>query len=119
MDDEAPVLQMVGRLLAMRGYKVLTAESGQRAIEAANEHNGPIHLLLSDVVMPGMSGPDLASELQRLRSGMKVLLMSGYDQSRTVLERSWTFIAKPFAPNELFACVREMLDRPATRTAGC
>ena len=117
VEDEQIVRQLVQKVLESHGYKVLEASNGEEAIEISQQHTGIIHLLLSDMVMPGMSGPELAERLKESRSDMKVLYMSGYTEyalvSQGVMERVTSFIWKPFSTEALAAKVREVLSLPA------
>lgn len=113
-EDEPLVRELIREVLQRKGYTVLEASNGVDALEAARRHSGPIHLLVTDVVMPLMSGTDLAAQLRRERPGTKVLFMSGHTsragRSLALLESSAMFLAKPFAPEALAAQVRLILD---------
>jgi PAS domain S-box-containing protein len=112
-EDEGGIRKLVRSMLMKSGYRVLEAESPHRAIEIARESSEPIHLLLTDVVMPHMSGFELARELARLRPEMKVLYTSGYTDNRLsgswVLEPGAPFLHKPFTAGSLGQKVREAL----------
>jgi CheY-like chemotaxis protein len=118
-DDESMVLDLVRTLLQAQGYKVLLAADGPEAIRISKEHPGAIDLLLTDMVMPGMSGPELAKELMARRPLMKVLYMSGYTEyavvNQGVMERVQSFIWKPFSNAALAQKVREVLDSPPVK----
>ncbi|MEW6720347.1 MAG: response regulator, partial [Thermodesulfobacteriota bacterium] len=107
---------LVARVLCGFGYRVLQAENGKDALRICGEHQGEIHLLVTDMVMPGMSGRELAQEAARLRPDMKVLYMSGYaDQSigrHGVPDADFLLLQKPFTPGAVARKVREMLDSP-------
>jgi DNA-binding NtrC family response regulator len=122
VEDEKMVRELVRSVLESHGYNVLDAPTGEAALELCQDHTGTIHLLLSDMVMPGMSGPELAKQLKESRSEMKVLYMSGYTEyalvSHGVMERVTSFIWKPFSTEALAAKVREILDSPADEVAG-
>ncbi|HYY57817.1 MAG TPA: response regulator, partial [Pyrinomonadaceae bacterium] len=96
--------------------RVLEATHGHEALIVAERHDGPIHLMLSDVVMPQMSGRELAEQLSPVRREMKVLYMSGYTDDAIVhhgvLDEGMAFIEKPFTPNTLTRKLREVLDVP-------
>ena len=114
VDDDPWVRVLARDVLAGEGYRVLEASDGQDAIRVAAEHPGPIHLLLTDVVMPGMNGCELALGLAPLLPGMKVMFMSGYDRDFLVtqgLKPTGPVITKPFTTEYLSRRVRMVLDR--------
>ena len=115
VEDEEMVRKLANQILATHGYQVLQAANGGAAVLTCERHLGPIHLLLTDVIMPEMSGPDLAEQLHRQRSGMRVLFMSGYTDDAIVhhgvLEEGANFIQKPFGPDALATKVRNVLDQ--------
>jgi PAS domain S-box-containing protein len=119
VEDEEAVRRLVRDILELQGYRVLEADSGMRALEIAHDYGPEIDLLLTDVVMPGMSGRDLAEALALLRPEIKVLFLSGYTD-QVVLEHGVVdaadFLQKPFSPETLARKVRSVLDRDA-RTA--
>jgi DNA-binding NtrC family response regulator len=100
-EDESSLRQMLGLVLQAAGYHLMIAEDGRQAVQLAKEHAGRIDLLLSDIEMPGLTGPDLAQELLRTRPNLKVMLMSGCMSALGVFEREWRFLQKPFAPHIL------------------
>ena len=114
VEDEQPVRELVQRSLRPLGYTVLTAGNGLDALAFADRYSGPIHLLLSDVVMPQMSGPDVASRLRERRPEMRVLYVSGYPQDAIarhgVLAPGIELLQKPFVPTDLARRVRMVLD---------
>ncbi|AMV24267.1 Blue-light-activated protein [Gemmata sp. SH-PL17] len=116
-DDDAGVRRVITMLLAQKGYAVLDASSGPEALGLARAHAGPIHMLLTDVVMPGMSGGELAQAVVPLRPGIKVMFVSGYTEDalveRGLAESTAVFLHKPFTAEVLTRLVREVLDRPA------
>jgi two-component system cell cycle sensor histidine kinase/response regulator CckA len=101
-------------MLTQHGYVVLTAGRGDEALEVAARHDGPIHLMVTDVVMPGVSGPELARRLETVHPDMKVLFISGYTDDAVlrhgVREGSAAFLQKPFTLDGLARKVREVLD---------
>jgi two-component system cell cycle sensor histidine kinase/response regulator CckA len=113
-EDEEPVRKIVLRILEKQGYKLLEAEHGEAALKRSQETPGPIHLLLTDTVMPKMNGKELAQKLKKSRPKMKVLFMSGYPQE--VLARQGTLdpdihlLQKPFTAEELAQKIRQVLD---------
>ena len=100
-------------MLREQGYTVLPANGGAEAIRIATTHTGPVQLLVSDVMMPRMSGPELAQRLRGLRPEMRVLFVSGYTDSEIVregeLEPGTDFLQKPFTREQLATKVREVL----------
>jgi CheY-like chemotaxis protein len=115
VEDEPAVRAFAKVVLERQGYTVLAAESGAAALDLVDKHTGVIHVLLTDVVMPGMNGRDLASRVAALRPSIKVVLMSGY--SADVLpgfdvKAGQMFISKPFNERALAAKIREALDAP-------
>jgi CheY-like chemotaxis protein len=114
VEDEELVRNMTREILEENGYHVLEAPHGREALLIAVRHDGPIHLMLSDVVMPAMSGRELAEQLAILRSETKVLYMSGYTDDAIVhhgvLDEGMAFIEKPFTPHALARKVREILN---------
>ncbi len=116
VEDEDGVRALASRVLHMRGYRVLVARDSEDAIRLSNEEPGAIQLMVTDVVMPGMNGRDLAKHIAPRRPQMKVLYLSGYTESAVfrhgVLEPETAFLQKPFAPDDLTRRVREVLDKP-------
>lgn len=114
VEDEPQVRLLARRILSESGYSVIEAESGSEALVGATLHSGPIHLLISDVVLPGMNGPDVAERLQQARPDMKVLFMSGYTPDallhHRITESGTPFLEKPFTRVGLAAVVRAALD---------
>ncbi|MCW8131689.1 MAG: response regulator [Planctomycetota bacterium] len=111
VEDEPGILQLSEEVLACAGYRVLSANCGSQALERAKAHAGAIDLLLTDVVMPGMNGRELAGKLAATRPGTKVLYMSGYaDHAFGTPERLPNMIAKPFDPTQLLKTIRSTLD---------
>jgi len=114
VEDATPVRTLARRSLEARGYRVLDAADGRAALEISARHDGDIDLLLTDVVMPGMSGRELAERLAPLRPGMKVLYTSGYTDDamvrQGVLTAGVAFLPKPFVPDTLARKVRDVLD---------
>jgi hypothetical protein len=121
VEDEEIVRDMTKEILQESGYHVLEAKHGHEALLVAERHRGPIHLMLSDVVMPQMSGRELANQLVPLRREMKVLYMSGYTDDAIVhhgvLDEGMAFIEKPFTPNALACKVRDILNAPVEALA--
>jgi two-component system cell cycle sensor histidine kinase/response regulator CckA len=113
-EDAAAVRAVVKGVLAHYGYTVLEAADGRSALELGTRHGGPVHLLVSDVIMPEMSGRQLAERLKERRPELKVLFVSGYtDDAITrhgILEPGIAFLQKPFTPDALASKVRMVLD---------
>ena len=114
VEDAAAVRAVAKQVLQRQGYTVLEAPHGEAALHLAQKHRGPIHLLLTDVVMPVLSGRRLAEQLAPLRPDMKVLYASGYTDDSVVrhgiLESGTAYLQKPFTPDSLARKVREALD---------
>jgi CheY-like chemotaxis protein len=113
-DDEQVVLNLVIRVLTQHGYVVLSAEDGPSALRVCQEHTGPIHLALLDIVMPGMTGPQLFDFLAQVHSNIEVLFMSGYSGEQ-IAElapgvKDSNFIGKPFQVTELVKRVNNILN---------
>jgi two-component system cell cycle sensor histidine kinase/response regulator CckA len=117
IEDEDMIRQIISVVLTEHGYTALLARDGEEALVLCEGAPGPIHLLLSDVVLPGMSGRDAARRLVALRPRMRVVYMSGYTENSIVdhgvLEPGIAFLQKPFAPAVLLRKVREILDAGA------
>ncbi len=113
VEDEAQVRHLTRRLLAQRGYSVLEASSGGAALELARGYRERIDLLLTDVVMPQMSGPDLAKAVRSAHPEIKVLFMSGYTETaigqQGTLPAGTPFVQKPFTSANLHRKVRDVL----------
>jgi PAS domain S-box-containing protein len=114
VEDSEVVRELVREILERKGYVVLEASRGTDAILVCTGHEGAIHLILTDVVMPGMSGSELCARLTPLYPGVKVLYMSGYTDDaivhRGILDPGTAYIQKPFSPDALARKVREVLD---------
>ncbi len=115
VDDDAGVRRIVALLLAHKGYAVLEASSGAEALALLRDHAGPLHMLLTDVVMPAMGGGELAKAVRAQRPGIKVLFVSGYSDDvlveRGLADATATLLHKPFKAEVLTRTVRDVLDR--------
>ena len=115
VEDEAGVRQLAKRILDRAGYRVLEASNGEDAERLFVNHSGPIDLLVTDVVMPGVGGPELLSRLRVRAPALRVLYMSGYTEQSTVqkagIDDGLPFVQKPFTAGEFVRQVREALDR--------
>jgi len=113
VDDNESIRSALEHFLRLKGYTVLTASSGMEAIKIAKEEKGPIHLLVSDVVMPGMNGPELSRQLSMIRPDVKILFMSGYTEDAVarngILDRKTAFLSKPATMQALLSKLRELL----------
>jgi signal transduction histidine kinase len=113
VEDEASVLRLVRRVLEAEAMVVLSAQDAEEALLLADQHGGVIDLLLTDVVMPGLNGLELAQRVLPSRPGMRVLFMSGYADhavvQRDIIDTGRPFLQKPFAPDRLLARVTDVL----------
>jgi len=120
VEDQEQLRKMAVRVLRGHGYKVYEAADPEEALLQAERHADPIHLLLTDIVMPGMSGCELAERLKAVRPHIEIIFMSGYNDHATVdrqkLDSAGAYLAKPFSPEALAIKVREVLGSP--RRAG-
>ncbi|HQQ76139.1 MAG TPA: PAS domain S-box protein [Thermoanaerobaculia bacterium] len=115
VEDEPAVQALAAAILRRRGYTVLVAESGSKALDLVESDPRPIHLILTDLIMPGMNGRELATRMRALRPSIKVVFMSGYaaDAAPHLAEIGASgFLPKPFSENALVTKVREVLDTP-------
>jgi CheY-like chemotaxis protein len=115
VEDEAPIRTLLSRHLRGMGYMVLEASDGITALRKSEEHDGAVHMLLTDVVMPRMNGTELHDRLREVTPDLKVLFMSGYQRdvisSHVAGDQELDLITKPFSVQALAARVREILDR--------
>jgi two-component system, cell cycle sensor histidine kinase and response regulator CckA len=114
-EDESAVRDLACRILRGRGYTVFDAANGRNALAFAQKYSGKIHLVLTDVVMPGMSGRDLVDQLKSTRPGIKALYVSGYTDNAIlhhgILDSGVAFLQKPFSVESLLHKMREVLDK--------
>ena len=113
-EDEEAVRQLAVESLERHGYRVIAASSGEEALDVARTYDGGIDLLLSDVVMPGLKGPELAARLRAMRPGLRVIFMSGYAAEVVTSAdlQDASIVTKPFSPAALARAVRSTLDLP-------
>ena len=114
VEDEPAVRNLVASALRHDGYHLLLATSAEEALKLADAHEGPLDLLLTDAVMPGKSGIELANALVARRPGLPVIVMSGYTEETLIvgaLSEPIALLQKPFTPRELRLRIRERLDR--------
>jgi two-component system, cell cycle sensor histidine kinase and response regulator CckA len=114
VEDDDAVRHVTRRALEGAGYTVLDAASGPGAIRAAKAYDGPIQLIIADVVMPDMSGPASVERIRAARAGVPALYISGHADdvldAHGVADRTRHFVRKPFTPSELMRAIRELLD---------
>jgi two-component system, cell cycle sensor histidine kinase and response regulator CckA len=114
VDDDDPIRNLSCLYLRSKGYTVLQASNGAEALAVAAQHQGPIHLLITDTVMPGMSAPELVQRLQAQRPGTRVLYISGYTEDTIPIRGiPWdkaVFLQKPFSKASLISKVKQLLD---------
>jgi two-component system cell cycle sensor histidine kinase/response regulator CckA len=115
-EDHGQLQKSVAELLIRYGYNIIVASDGQEALRKAREFAGVIHLLLSDVDMPGMTGIELAIQLNQERPDTKILLISGLATGMLVLNNGWQFLPKPFMADMLRDRIRDFLsEQPSTK----
>lgn len=118
IEDEPLVRGMASEVLRSAGYQVLVAADGDDGVSTAAGHGGPIDLLITDVIMPRLRGPEAAARIREARAGLPVIFMSGYTDSQIPDDpspgRRSAFLPKPFTPTTLLARVRDMIDQQAT-----
>jgi two-component system cell cycle sensor histidine kinase/response regulator CckA len=119
-EDSNSLREMAKEYLESVGYSVIESASGKEALQHAREFNGIIHLLLTDIVMPEMSGPELAAEIAAARPGIKIIYTSGYTDEafsrQGILDPGVNFIQKPYRPKALGRKIREVLDEGPTQS---
>jgi signal transduction histidine kinase/ActR/RegA family two-component response regulator len=120
VEDEEQIRSLAQRVLARAGYEVIAAPDGHAAVALANRHPGPIHLLIVDMMLPGLSGRELAAQLNIHRPAIKVLYISGTSDDaiarHRVLAPGTEFLQKPFAMGQLIQKIRKVLDAPLARS---
>jgi two-component system, cell cycle sensor histidine kinase and response regulator CckA len=111
VDDEPSVLELVGKMLRRQGYAVVTHSRADGALAWATEHPGEAHLVISDVVMPGMNGLELAEALRNRIPGLPILFVSGYPDRvpRSLVSPVAPLLQKPFTPAQLLDAVQKLL----------
>ena len=123
VEDEDAVRGLLRQFLTGQGYRVLEASDGEEAVKLVGQEEAPIDLMLSDIVMPGMSGTELAEKLGQMQPSVRVLLMSGYTErlegfvDRGTGKGGVNFLQKPFSMEALARKVREILDEAPTTSA--
>ncbi len=109
VEDDAEIRRFVQHILEKAGLTVLVAGDAATALQIESQFSGPIHLLLSDVMMPGITGPDLAKKLKQLRPELRVMLMSGHSEGMLILNYGWYFLQKPFLSEALMGKINNVL----------
>lgn len=112
VDDSESIRSSMGTFLELKGYKVFRASSGKEALEVSRKENGPVHVIISDMDMPGMSGWDLAVSIESDRPQTRILFMSGYSdeiKGQGTLKRDSSFLQKPVSMETLLRKLRELL----------
>jgi DNA-binding NtrC family response regulator len=113
VDDQSSIVTLVAAVLRRAGYTVLTAATGEEAIEVFRGHDAKIDLLLSNIQMPGITGIELGTKMVLERPDTKVMLMSGFNAGMLVLHDGWHFLPKPFMPGQLLSLVSLVLAKPS------
>lgn len=111
-EDEQQIRDLLKMTFEEAKYPLLIARDGAEALQIARNHAGKIDILVANVQMPGMTGPDLAKELRRSRPDLRILLISGYSQGILMLDQGWHFLKKPFLPSAIIAKVKDVLSKP-------
>jgi CheY-like chemotaxis protein len=115
VEDDDSVRELAREVLTSRGYAVISAASPKEAFELCSRREDPIDLLITDAIMPGMSGREMARKLAEVRPGLRILLMSGYTEPQVgrllVTDNTASFRQKPFTPGTLAGTVRRILDQ--------
>ena len=111
VDDDEAIRRFIRRILTENGFDVVEASDGAKALEVASAYAGPIHLLLTDVIMPKMNGLALAERLSQTRPDIRLLYMSGYVEQCLLLAKhpELTVLQKPFSPDALIMAIRQTL----------
>jgi two-component system, cell cycle sensor histidine kinase and response regulator CckA len=122
VDDDSDILRLAETILTAKGYDVLISRGSESAISSFTRMIKKPDLILTDVVMPGMSGPMLVDRLMAITPDQRVLFMSGYDErqvvQRYVVEKGFDLLPKPFTPAQLTDAVRMALNKPRSRRVG-
>ena len=122
VDDEPEIRKLVSAMVRQFGYEVMTADSGEHALTLYKHHKGPIAMLITDVVAPGMSGPMLADKLTAIQPDLRVLYISGYDNTHVVrkyvVDKGHVLLPKPFTVAELQAKMEQLLPSPVKSDVG-
>jgi hypothetical protein len=118
VEDDESVMKVTRTILEGLGYTVIEAANGEQAIERFRENAGGVHLVVSDMIMPGLSGKDVQRELSRIQPDIKILYISGYTadilKQKGMEGERLNFVSKPLQPDDLSRKIREVLDEPDT-----
>jgi two-component system cell cycle sensor histidine kinase/response regulator CckA len=114
VEDEESVRELVCNILARERYTVLKASDAEEALRISIDETGPIHVLVTDVLLPGMTGTELAQRLSEQRPDIRILFMSGYAPESSHLQPASALLHKPFTGEALVQKLGEMLDRPTS-----
>src|SRR5215469_4840366 len=121
VDDDGAILALLGRALSQAGYRVMLADGGRNAIEQFESSSDPVHLLLTDVVMPDLTGPVVAEQLTHRQPNLPVLFISGFHDAdmvqHFVKSKGFSLLPKPFTIDSLLRTVRECLGRDGQHTS--
>ena len=121
IDDDSAPRDLAATFLRAMGYSVLVAPDGKSALQAAKAHKGDLHLVLTDVIMPGMNGPQVVEALRKTRPGLRAAYMSGYGDDLLAQQgidlQGVILVPKPFTSEELASWVRAALERPTKTRA--
>lgn len=112
VDDVETIRNFVSDFLARNGYTVLVAATGEEALQLSRDCKEPLHLLLSNIQMPGITGIELSAKISLERPEIKVMLMSGFEGGMLVLNEGWHFLHKPFVPSQLLGIIKALLLQP-------
>ena len=116
VEEDPAVRTAIEKLLREGGYDLMIAVDGQDALQKAEDRKGFIDLLVSDIQMPGITGPDLAAALRRTHPELRVMFMSAYPQGLLVLDTGWHFIKKPFLSKVLLEKIVQIMQKPPAAT---
>ncbi|HXX94289.1 MAG TPA: response regulator [Planctomycetota bacterium] len=121
VDDDAAPRDLAATFLRAMGYSVILAADGKSALQAAKAHKGDLHLVLTDVIMPGLNGPQVVEALRKTRPGLRAAYMSGYGDDLLAQQgidlEGVILVPKPFTSQELASWVRAALERPTKTRA--
>jgi two-component system, cell cycle sensor histidine kinase and response regulator CckA len=111
-EDEEGLRKLFETVFKNNGFQVMTAVNGKQALQLAKGYEGKIDLLVSNIYMPEMTGPDLARELRKSRPDIKIMLMSGNPNGLLLLDSGWVFLSKPVLPSEIIKKIENVMEHP-------